>query len=353
MRQKSPARKTVAFMAAIAGSVILLGAPVAYGQQNDASPKITKQQYADAEAELKKLVSEGKVTREQAERRLSRMKQMMVGQNKTEKIDWESINIEIEESVKNGEITREEARVKFEEVRRQRMAESAGDDMDRRLRRYEAAAEKMKQMVADGEITKEQMDQRLAEMKKRMSATKQSASREQMAKAIAEIRKAVETGKISQKDADARIAAMRKAMSRDSDKPQQSLDKRDYAQAEKKMKQMVADGEITQEQMDQRLGRMRLQMTNKNKMKDAWEAFNRRIESAVANGDMTPEEAREAQAEFRQRMAARDGGARSRSNDQEVSDECRALGLELRKAVREGTMTADEARAAYAEKCGG
>ena len=84
---------------------------------------------------------------------------------------------------------------------------------------------------------------------------------------------------------------------------ERTITKKVYDQALAKMTEMVKAGEITREQMEQRLERM----------------------GRIVAGEDQP-----------------DG----------TSDECRVLGIVLRKAVSTGEMTAEEAKAAWEAACG-
>ena len=79
--------------------------------------------------------------------------------------------------------------------------------------------------------------------------------------------------------------------------------------------------------------------------KTLWETFQRRIETAVENGDLTHAEAREKYAGFRKRMGQRDNKA---SKNDKLSAEEKAMwdGFQRRIeiALKNGKITPEEAR---------
>ena len=94
-------------------------------------------------------------------------------------------------------------------------------------------------------------------------------------------------------------------------------DRAKWVDIRERIESAVERGEITHEQADKRYAEFRRRMElrdNKGKNNDKsnvedivlWEGFQRRIESAVEQGLITPEQARERYAGFRKRMAQRE-----------------------------------------------
>ncbi|MDE0915920.1 MAG: hypothetical protein OSB57_12165, partial [Planctomycetota bacterium] len=137
--------------------------------KGDGSAKsFTRSDYARAQKELDGLVAEGKVSREDADKRLNRMRQA-IGGNKAAK-----------------GVTRED---------------------------YASAEAKIKKMVAEGKVSPEDARRRLGEMRQAIGSneTAKSFTRSDYARAKKELDGLVAEGKVSREDADGRLNRMRKA----------------------------------------------------------------------------------------------------------------------------------------------
>tara|TARA_B100002051_G_scaffold230739_1_gene228431 strand:+ start:252 stop:1451 length:1200 start_codon:yes stop_codon:yes gene_type:complete len=247
------------------------------------------------------------------------------------------------EMVKNGEITREQM-----EQRLNRMKKSMDQERTITKKEYDEAVARMKTMVEAGEITREQMQQRLDRMKKMMTKER-TFTREEIAKARAEMQKMVEAGEITREQMQQRLARMQKQIAKD-----KIITREDIAKAQADMKKMVEAGKITEEQMRQRLGEMRRMMKSQNNPRDGRAEYKRmegRLKQAVESGRMTQEEANQKLKEFGSELRRRMSRENPRSGN-EMSDECRELGAQLRQSVADGEMTAEEARAAFELECG-
>jgi hypothetical protein len=92
--------------------------------KKDATKKITREDFARAEIEIRKAVVAGKLSEEDAKAKLAAMRKMIGEKSKgaaKNGTDWESIKRRIESAVKSGDMTREEADAKYKEIR-ERMA---------------------------------------------------------------------------------------------------------------------------------------------------------------------------------------------------------------------------------------
>ena len=139
----------------------------------------SKADYETAVEKMTEMVKAGKITREQMQQRLDRMKQ--AGMKKTEDIDLKALKARIEErvlamgvdlrkQVAAGKISEADAKARFEEGEkkmwmRYRAAEEKAAAGGKSMSDYDAAVKKMTEMVEDGTITREQMQQRLDRMK--------------------------------------------------------------------------------------------------------------------------------------------------------------------------------------------
>ena len=277
---------------------------------------LTRADYAKAQADMKKMVEAGKITEEQMNQRLDRMKAMIA----------------------------EQAAAK--------------------QKAHDEAVAKMTEMVKAGEITEEQMNQRLNRMKAKDTGKSGGTGEARAAfQAMKErLNMAVEMGRMSQEDADAKLLEFGQEL-RAKMAAEQKSDAGDaranFERMQRRFQMAVESGKMTQEEADQKMGdmrrEMRINMAAKQQSADGgmnWDAIKRRVESAVKNGDMTPEQADALYKGLKARMAQAKTGRDEASRD-EPTDDCRELGTRLRMAVANGEMTGEEARAIYEEECGG
>ena len=143
-------------------------------------------------------------------------------------------------------------------------------------------------------------------------------SREDYARAEAELRKAVEAGRISGEDARKRLGEMREMMAKQGERSERRVTREDYARAEAELKKMVADGKIKAEDAKTRLAEMRrmigeggernleLDTDSTRRERDIdLDGLRRQIEGAIRRGDMTREQADAVYRGIRERMAGR------------------------------------------------
>ena len=250
-----------------------------------------------------------------------------------------AMGMNLRRQVAAGEITADEARARFEEGearmwRRYRAAEAQNASTGTPKSDYDAAVEKMTRMVEDGTITREQMQQRLDRMK-------QDGSKKQ--------RKAGDEGG-------------------------RRMSRADYDAAVKRMTQMVEDGTITREQMQQRLDRMtpagpaKTEQVDldelKTKIEERIRAMGADLRKQVAAGEITADEAKARFEKGEARMWARYRAAEAKNAEAmkagvknnrvdldelktNIEERLRAMGMNLRKQVAAGEITADEAKARF------
>jgi len=96
----------------------------ARGERERDERRITVEEYRSAEAKMRKMVDEGKAKPEDVERRLIEMRRMIGRQRERggergdrERPDWEGIKRRTEGAVKSGDMTRERADAKYKEIR--------------------------------------------------------------------------------------------------------------------------------------------------------------------------------------------------------------------------------------------
>jgi beta-lactamase regulating signal transducer with metallopeptidase domain len=203
----------------------------------------SKADYETAVEKMTEMVKAGKITREQMQQRLDRMKQ--AGMKKTEDIDLKALKARIEErvlamgvdlrkQVAAGKISEADAKARFEEGEKKMWM------------RYRAAEEKAAAAKNDG-IDLDELKTKIEERVRAMGV---------------ELRKQVAAGEISEADAKARFEEGEKRMwmryrAAEEKAAAGGKSKADYNAAVEKMTDMVKAGKITREQMQQRLERMK------------------------------------------------------------------------------------------------
>jgi beta-lactamase regulating signal transducer with metallopeptidase domain len=209
----------------------------------DGGRKMSKADYDKAVEKMTEMVATGEITRDQMQQRLDRMKQ--AGMKKTEDIDLKALKARIEErvlamgvdlrkQVAAGKISEADAKARFEEGEKKMWM------------RYRAAEEKAAAAKNDG-IDLDELKARIEERVRAMGMN---------------LRKQVAAGEISESDAKARFEEGEKKMwmryrAAEEKSAAGGKSKADYDAAVKKMTEMVESGKITREQMQQRLERMK------------------------------------------------------------------------------------------------
>ena len=204
-------------------------------------------EYAQAVERLKAAVEAGKVTEDQAEQRLKMMAERLRerGQPKTErgveakKREYMAAAEKIEWMVKEGKVSKADAEKRLSQMRKKMFPERTTPELkigvpatkeaeEIRKKRYMEGVRKMEAAVEAGEVSKEAANKRLSEMRKRMfperatpelkvgvrlptKATQEIQKKEYRA-AEEKILEMVKAGKISKEDADKRLIEMRKKM---------------------------------------------------------------------------------------------------------------------------------------------
>jgi len=93
--------------------------------------RITREDYARAEAELRKAVGTGRISAEDARARLQGMRKMMgKPRDRDEKVDWDAIKRRIEGAVKAGKMTREEANKHYVGIKKEAARRASDDGRD-------------------------------------------------------------------------------------------------------------------------------------------------------------------------------------------------------------------------------
>jgi len=282
--------------------------------------------YAEAAGKMREMVEAGEITREQMEERLEQMKRRMAMASGDERkpssreAEFEAAFEKMRRMVEAGEITREQMEERLEQMRR-RMAMASGDDGKSGLSEadYEAAFEKMREMVEAGEITREQMKRRLEEMKRSMVVDDDRGpgmTKTEYDEAVELMVEMVKAGKMTREQMQERLEAMNSRMKESGRKStSKGMTRADFDAAVEKMAAMVEAGEISRKDMETRLAEMKRMMMedgsdSKSKSRKGVEdddqrkrreerLFRSRLEAAIDQGIITPEEAVEKLEDFR------------------------------------------------------
>ena len=272
--------------------------------------------------------------------------------------DYEAVGRRLRAAVAAGELTGEQARAMLGALRK---VDEAKDkkDID-----YEAVGRRIRAAVAAGEMTKEQGRERLAAFRRRIEMAERGErgerriTREEYARAEAELDKAIAEGKMSPGDARARLNGMRRMMAEQAErgeKRERRITVEEYRRAEAKMQKMIEDGKAKPEDVERRLIEMRKmirdqskrggerQRTTRGDKRTEYEGFERRIIAAVADGKMTREEASEQLAGFRRRMEMAESDERGQRRI--TREDYARSEAELKKAVAEGRISEEDAKA--------
>ena len=260
----------------------------------------------------------------------------------------------IRAAVAEGKISREEARKRLEGMRKAQVAEKPGERTlsAEEYRRREAM---IKEAVKAGKVTKEAAEKRLAQMR-RMVADKRAGAEEQGAdtplRGEKKIKDAVAKGKISKEEARKRMEGMRKAHAEKGAPERGGLRIEDYRRGEARIREAVKAGKISREDAVKRLGEMRKAVGGKGEAKGPegegkkgdgaakFRAMEEEIREAVKEGKMSKRDGMAKLEELKKKMFG--PGKKQGRGDQgknERGGKFRAMEEEIWAAVKEGKMS--------------
>jgi polyhydroxyalkanoate synthesis regulator phasin len=154
----------------------------------------TRSDYARAQKELDGLVAEGKVTREDADKRLSRMRQAIGGNKAAKGItreDYASAEAKIKKMVAEGKVSPEDARRRLGEMRQAIGSSETPKSFTRSD--YARARKELDGMVAEGKISPEDAKRKLGEMRQAIGSSEATKTH---------IEKSVKSGEMTRAEAD-------------------------------------------------------------------------------------------------------------------------------------------------------
>ncbi|MHC4942878.1 MAG: M56 family metallopeptidase [Planctomycetota bacterium] len=186
--------------------------------------RINRADYAHAEAEMQKMVDEGRIPKEAMTKRLHRMRLMMAeDRGERKERDWGAIKRRIEGAVKAGKMTREEADRAYEGIKkRMEMRKDDGcekkecdDHGEHRKIDWDAIKQRIEGAVEAGKMTREEADKIYIGIKKRMAMRKGDIGERKEIDWDAvqqKIEKAVENGELTREEADMKYESIKKSM---------------------------------------------------------------------------------------------------------------------------------------------
>ena len=203
------------------------------GEQGDEKMMQRKKRYAAGAKKIKAAVDAGKVSEEDAEKRLVEMREKMFGDG-----------------------------------------DAKNDPMGGMMRR-------LKMAVESGRITQEQANERA-------SAYKMELKKKRYQQGEGAIKKAVEAGKLSEEDAEKRLIEMREKMfggQNEKESGKNGPSAGEHSQIKRRIRMAVENGDLTREQAEKKIA----EIDNQNMLN----VLGTRLREAVASGDLNKEEAKE------------------------------------------------------------
>ena len=261
----------------------------------------------------------------------------------------------IRAAVEEGKISREEARKRLEGMRKAQGAEKPEGRRTLSAEEYRRGEAMIKEAVEAGKVSKEAADKRLAQMR-RMVADKRAGRGEQDAdtplRGEKRIRDAVAAGKISKEEARKRLEGMRKANAGNKEPEGGGLRAEDYRRGEARIKEAVKAGKISREDAEKRLAEMRKAVRGKGEAKGPegegknndgaakFRAMEEKIWAAVKEGKMSKGDGMAKLEELKKKMfGPGEKKGRGGQGKNERGGKFRAIEDEIWAAVKEGKMS--------------
>jgi hypothetical protein len=193
---------------------------MAAGSSQSGRKRLTREEYALAEAKLKKAVTEGKISKEDMLARLNGMRREMAGQKDGSKKritreDYARAEADLRKLAAEGKISKEALRKRLNEMRKMRAEQGERGERRITVEQYKRAEAEMRKMIEDGKAKPEDVERRLIEMRKMVGgASEREAAKEVDTEGIKRrIEDAVKSGEITREQADAKYKAIRERLS--------------------------------------------------------------------------------------------------------------------------------------------
>jgi len=234
---------------------------------------------------------------------------------------------------------------------------------------YEAVGKRLRQAVAAGELTGEQARAMLGTLRE-VSHVDQDRDKPKvdMGRAVKRVRVAIEAGDITPEQGRARLQAMRKRMAGGTSETRGRDPRAAYAAAEKEITAAIDAGRITEAQGKERLAGLRRRLaagdrgqrargentrgerTRERDSKAVYQAAEKEIKAAIAEGKITAKQGRERLAGLRRHLAGdargtREQGARDRRVDARDPEAVyKAAEKEVKLAIKFDRITEEQGR---------
>ena len=293
------------------------------------------ERYRHAEREVKQAVSEGRISREEAGRKLREIKGKLWGDEpekdrsrdkgdpghelrQAERRIHEDIG-KIQEAIDKGEISPEEARKKLIELHE-------GQKKASREREWKMIKGRIEGVVREGKMSREQANEEYERIERRMHSRDKIAreANERVRKAELEIHEGLEAGEISHEEARQSIREVHEEMNQVVRRKHLALELEDH---ERRMERALESGEISKSQAEEKMIEVRRHMAKQFRVelgdeepkvrrgsderegskdrrrhedeRELWDALKRGLDAAVKLGKIDEEEAREIWEDFR------------------------------------------------------
>ena len=334
------------------------------------------QDFRAIERRLAAAVEAGEITEAQAEAMMGALARTAAEKSRPAEADMRAKRMRYAEyekgiraRVEKGTMSPKEAEAKLRETREKMFGgEASMRDVDPRAmrERYAQLEERIAAAVESGRMTREQGAERLAQAKERMMEASRAkdagegradmrARRMRYAEYEKGIKAQVEKGAMSPEEAEAKLRETREKMFGD-DKTRKTGPKAGKKGTAREKK--VGDS-------------ARGRGLDEGSMKARYAEYEKRLDAAVAKGEMTAEQARAKLAEAREKMFGGDktrktgpkAGKKDAAREKKAGDSARGKGVDegsmkaryaeyekrLDAAVKKGEMTAEQAEAKLAE----
>jgi len=313
-------------------------------------------EYAAAEERIRGAIEAGKISEEDGRARLAGLRQRLAQRDRGERdprAELAAAGERIRAAVAAGEITAEEGRIRLNGLK-ERLSQRGSDDRGRDLRaEYAGAARRIEAAVEAGRMTPEVAAAWLEGYKRGLGMRDRGDDRPDWEGIKRRIEAAVESGQMTREEADAKYKEIRLRMAGQADRSAKTISREDYAAAAEKIRKAIAEGKITEEQGRERLAAMRkmigenTERPTRKRTRDGdtrkdvdWASIKKRFEGAVASGRMTREEADAQYKAIRERMAGREDIAPKRTRERQgVAPVSREERLRIWQSMTEAERT--------------
>lgn len=300
--------------------------------RQDPKRTITVEEYQAAVERIKMAVESGRISKEDAEKRLTEMRGMVRKEQPSAKKDREQMDREaamqkeVDEIIaahRAGKLTREEAGAKIEAIKSRSMKAEASEQARAQEEEYRRAEARIKAAVESGKISEEDGKRRLMEMRRRADQAKASRGdgRERMELQMQRIKRAHEEGVLTREEAARKIEELKKRFEDQQVREDRERAKRDSSMEEQvaKIKQAHEDGILTREEAARKIEELQKRVQREHDRKDhdrkdeakgitveEYRAYAERIKAAVDAGELSAEDAERKLIELRKQIRDRD-----------------------------------------------